>query len=105
MRAEWQRPGKATGRLRCLIDLPAIDLRQDLRHGRFDAIRRFVRRYLPVATEAQEDGSFVISAEIRAPKRGVRWRPIVRWRAGESVEAALDRAAARLRDLPRERQP
>jgi hypothetical protein len=89
-------PGKATGAIRCQLNLPAIDVDWDCRGRAFDSLRRSLRRQLPTASSALEGGSFTISAEFRAPKLGSRWRPISRWRAGQNVEAALERAASKL---------
>jgi hypothetical protein len=58
---------------------------------------------MPTASSALEGATFVISAEIRAAKRGNRWRPIARWRSPESIDAALERAALIFRQLPMER--
>jgi hypothetical protein len=102
VKADWQTPGKATGLLRARLRLPAIDAESAFRDCSIDKIRGFLRRQMPTASSALEGATFVISAEIRAPKRGARWRPIARWRAGESIEAAMDRAALTFKDLPKE---
>jgi hypothetical protein len=64
--------------------------------------RRFVLRQMPKSAAALEGGTFTISAEMRAPGRGVRWRVVCRWREGESVEAALDRASQAWERLSKE---
>jgi hypothetical protein len=79
----------------CRLSLPAIDLNLT-REAKGDrpiaAIRKFVRQHIPDGLEAQEGGSFVISAEFRAKNLSLRRMPLCRWRAGEVLEAALERA-------------
>jgi hypothetical protein len=102
---EWRRPGRATGRLRCKLNLPSIDLVIDRRSGGKHALgelSRFLRSIMPTAESALEGGSFVVSAEIRSSGLGVRWRPICRWKAGESVSASLSRAATVAATLTKE---
>src|SRR5262249_27610985 len=103
VKADWQTPGAATGELRCTLTLPAIDERRDFKESSFDRIRVLLRRYLPTAASAIDGATFVISAEVRAPKRGARWRPLARWRAPQAIEPVLERAARAFKDLPRER--
>jgi hypothetical protein len=102
---DWRRPGRATGRLRCKLNLPAIDLTIDRRSGGKHAwteLSRFLLSTMPTAESALEDGSFVISAETRSSGLGVRWRPVCRWKAGESVNASLSRGATVVATLTKE---
>jgi hypothetical protein len=101
MRAEWQIPGKATGRVKCTVSLPTIEDHQVFRERSINRIRSLIRR-LPTALSALEGASFVISAEIRAPKRGSRWRPIARWRAPDAMTPVFERAARVFDALPKE---
>jgi len=57
---------------------------------------------MPTAESALEGGSFVVSAEIRSPGLGVRWKPVCRWQAGESVGAMLSRGASVFAALTKE---
>ena len=104
MKAEWQVPGRATGLLRCTLRLPAIE--KDLRRTTTDSLlvaRRFIDKNLARAADSVlENATFTISLEIRAPKRGARWRPICRWREGDSIDAAFERAAAIVSSIPQE---
>jgi hypothetical protein len=102
MKASWQMPGKATGRVRCIVSLPSIDDRKEFSEVSIIRIRKLLGRYLPTAGSALEGASFVISAEMRAPKRGARWRPIARWRAPDAIAPVLERAACVLDSLPKE---
>src|SRR5262245_35923480 len=96
MKAGWQRPGRATGILRCTLRLPAIE--KDPRGftaGSLFVLRRFVDKQLAgLADSVLEDATFTISVEMRAPNHGARRRPICRWRQGDSVDAVFERAAA-----------
>jgi hypothetical protein len=90
--------------VRCTLRLPAID--EDLRRTSADSllvIRRFIDKHLAgVVDSSLENATFTISLEIRAPKHGARWRPICRWRDGDSIDAVIERAAAVVSAIPRE---
>ena len=104
MKAEWQRPGRATGMLRCTLRLPAIE--EDLRRvstGSLLMVRRFIDKHLAgLADSVLDNATFTISVEIRARNHGARWHPICRWREGDSVDAVFERAAAVVSAIPRE---
>ena len=104
MKAGWQRPGRATGMLRCRLRLPAIDEYRELPIATaLQAVRRFIDRELKeLAASVVEGASFTISAEMRAPNHGARWRPIRRWTQGSSVDEAFARAAAVIDAIPHE---
>ena len=104
MKGNWQRPGRATGALRCRLRLPAVDEVLDLqRESSLLYVRRFIEKNLSVLTKpAREDAVFTISVEFRAPKHGVRWRPICRWREGDSIEKVFERATAVISAIPQE---
>jgi hypothetical protein len=72
------------------------------RHALREACK-FIRRHLPVAPLALAGATFTIGAEVRAENRGVRYRVISRWREGESVPVALEKAAAVWAQLPKEK--
>ena len=108
MKKEWRRAGRATGRLGCRLLLPAIEL--DIEGSGRDKhaaahIRRFLRAHLPAPAEAMVGGSFVISAEMRSPGLGVRWRPLCRWKAGEPLDAVVERAQKLWAAMPKEEWP
>jgi hypothetical protein len=108
MKAEWRRPGRATGTLICRLSLPEIDLNIDRRaqgDRAVGAIRRFLRQQIPESPEAQIGGSFVINMEFRAKNMSVRWLPLCRWRAGEAFDAAIDRAAKKWQAVEKEVWP
>ena len=104
MKAEWQVPGRATGWLRCTLRLPAIE--EDPQRIIVDSllkVRRFIDKHLArLADSVLEGATFTISVEIRAPKHGARWRPICRWREGDSIDGVFERAAAVVASIPRE---
>jgi hypothetical protein len=104
MKAEWQVPGRATGMLRCTVRLPAIE--KDPRRTSAESllmVRRFIDKHLTeLAGSVLENATFTISVEIRAPNHGVRWRPISRWREGDSIDALFERAATAVASIPRE---
>ena len=106
MKASWQKIGAATGEIRCHVSLPAADIELDRRCTRtlhpLREARRYIVRNLPTAPSALEGGMFTIQAEIRAGSRGVRWKILSRWKAGESVELALDRASVVWAELSKE---
>ena len=106
MTAEWQRPGRATGQIRCRVRLPAIEDDAEY-HGRSVLrLRRFVDKQLSNrAGSTREGASLTISVELRAPNHGVRWRPICRWKEGDSIPAVLERAAALISAIPQEPTP
>lgn len=104
MKAEWQVPGRATGLIRCTLRLPAIekDLRRTITYS-LREVRRFIDKHLArMADSVLENSTFTISLEMRAPKHGARWRPICRWREGDSIDAVFERAAAIVSSIPRE---
>jgi hypothetical protein len=103
MKADWQRPGRATGHVRCRLRLPAIEEDVEYQGRSVLQLRRFLDKQLSGrAASAREGASLTISVEVRAPKHGSRWRPICRWREGDSVPAVLDRAVALISAIPRE---
>jgi hypothetical protein len=102
MKADWQTPGKATGRIRCTVTLPAIDERWKFAELSIKRIHSLLRRHLPTALSALEDATLVVSAEMRAPSHGVRWRPIARWRAPDALAPVLERAGRLFESLPKE---
>jgi hypothetical protein len=66
-------------------------------------VRRFIdKNLLVLAKPAREDAVFTISVEFSAPKHGSRWRPICRWREGDSIEEVFERAAAVFSAISRE---
>jgi len=102
---EWRRAGRATGELRCRMTLPAIEFVFERFASGPRAVTQlghFLRSRMPEAQSTLEGGTFVISAKIRAPRLSVRWRPICRWRAGGSIEVALERASDTWTKLPKE---
>jgi hypothetical protein len=98
LKAEWRAPGRATGRLRLTVNLPALDTKNAWEFKGEHALvklRRVVQRELVgTAASAIEDATATISAEVRAARLSVRWKVLARCQAGESVDLALDRAAA-----------
>lgn len=105
MKEEWRKAGRATGRLRCRMTLPAIEFVVERFAGGKRAatqLGHFLQSRMPEAQSALEGGTFVIRAEIRAPRLSRRWRPICRWKAGDSIEVALERAAETWTKLPKE---
>jgi hypothetical protein len=92
----------------CRLSLPAIELNL-VREAKGDrpiaAIRRFLRQHIPHALDAQEGGSFVISAEVRAKNLSLRRMPLCRWKAGDSLDAAVDRAADKWHAIEKEEWP
>jgi hypothetical protein len=104
MKASWQRPGRATGSLRCRLRLPAVDEVMDVqRASSLLEVRRFIDKNLSMLSQPAREGAvFTISVEWRAPKHGSRWRPICRWREGDSVSDVFERAAAVLSAISRE---
>jgi len=104
MKAGWQRPGRATGILRCTLRLPAIDEDRSLTSAdSLQVVHRFINKHLTgLADSVLDNATFTISVEIRAPKRGARWHPICRWREGDSIDAVFMRAAAVVSSIPRE---
>ena len=95
MTIEWRRPGHATGWARCKLAFPAIDLSVERRASGGNAVprlARYLKRCIPPSEETWVGGSFVISVEMRSRGMGSRWRPVCRWRAGESIDDALQRA-------------
>jgi hypothetical protein len=107
MKAGWQRPGWATGMLRCRLRLPAIDEDRSLwRTDSLLVVRRFIDKHLAgLVDSVLDNASFTISLEMRAPKHGARWRPICRWREGDSIDEAFERAASVVSSIPREPSP
>lgn len=108
MKAEWRRAGHATGVLRCKLALPAIETEVERLEQGDNAVlrlRRFIQRHMPTAPDALINGSFVISAEMRAQNMSTRWTPLCRWRGGEGVEATLSRATEAWAHLPKEKWP
>ena len=100
---EWRRVGRATGRLKCSVKLPAIEhaveCRADGAKG-FSKFAQFLRKHLPTSETACEGATFTITAEVRASRLGVRWRSLSRWKSGQSVEAALSRGSGAFAALP-----
>ncbi len=97
LRSEDQQPGKTTGRLLCKINLPILDLTHVTSFStsrQMSRLRRFVQDRLPDTEAAREGASFTVSAVVRhRANQGVRHVVLCRWRAGQSVSAALERAA------------
>ena len=90
------------------MTLPAIELVAEREaRGKHAATQlgHFLKTRMPEAQSALEGGTFVISAKMRAPNLAVRWRPICRWKAGEPITAALERAADAWINLPKENWP
>jgi hypothetical protein len=102
-RAERHQPGKPTGHFRCVLKRPSLDVDQDIRFSGddpFRKLRRFLRDYLPDGAVGDENTSFTFSAVVRhRSNQGVRNIVLCRWRTGQSVTAALDRAAERWKAL------
>jgi hypothetical protein len=109
MKPEWRVPGRATGLLRLTLNLPALDTKNAWEFKGEHALVKLRRVVQPelvgAAASAMEDGTATISAEVRAAQLSVRWRVIARWRAGESVEAMLDRTRAVFDAIEKEEWP
>jgi hypothetical protein len=106
-RREWRQPGKATGKLRCKLVMPAID-DQLTRYfqlkptDRIGIVTTFVRRNLPLAEAFRSDGSFTLDIQVRAANLGVRWRRLARWVSGEDLELLFRQVSQRWIDWPKE---
>jgi hypothetical protein len=96
-RSEKQQPGKATGRLICTLKVPSLDVNREDRFSenrQMSRVRRFVQNWLPETEVAREGASLTVSAEVRhRGNQGVRRLVLCRWRAGQSITEALERAA------------
>ena len=103
IRAERHQPGKPTGAFRCVLQRPLLDINQDIYFSAGDPLRklrRFLRDWLPDGGVGDEDASFTFSAIVRhRGNQGGRQIVLCRWRTGQSVTAALDRAAERWKAL------
>jgi hypothetical protein len=107
-RREWRRPGKATGTLRCILRLPAIEVdinRQfRLRPARaISELASFLRRHVPTAESAGVGGSIRIMAEIRSESLGVRWKRLAQWRPGDNLNSQLRLVNRLWAELPKEK--
>jgi hypothetical protein len=98
-RAERHQPGKPVGDFYCQLKRPSLDVDQDIRFSGCDPLpklRRFLQRWLPDGGVADEGASFTFGAVVRhRSNQGFRRIVLCRWRTGESVNAALERAAER----------
>jgi hypothetical protein len=103
-----RRAGAPTGRVCCVLELPSLDLREDRYFypaGQMSKLRRFIRNWVPSAEAAQEGGKFTVSAEVRhRDNQGYRRVILCRWRAGESIDAALEAAATKWKALTRNQE-
>jgi hypothetical protein len=100
IRAEQQQPGKPTGRFRCRLTRTGVDADRDIGFTATNpmaTLRRFLNDNLP---DGDEDAAFTFSAIVRhRGNQGLRQIILCRWRTGQSVTAALDRAAERWKAL------
>jgi hypothetical protein len=65
-------------------------------------LRRFFRQSVPKAQAALDDGKFVISTDVSYQEhQGFRQVVLCRWKAGESVPAALEAADVALKEVRR----
>jgi hypothetical protein len=103
-----QRAGMPSGRIYCVLELPNLDLHEDRTFypaGQISKLRRFIRNWIPPTEAAQEGGKFTVSAEVRhRDNQGYRRVILCTWRAGESVDGALDAAATKWKKLPRHQE-
>ncbi len=91
-----------SGSLRCVLKVPSLDLVDRLRFSacRMSKLRSFLKKRLPAPEDAREGATFTISAEIRyRENQGYRWVLLCRWRAGGSVNKALDEARHNWKEL------
>ncbi len=97
-----KRAGMPSGSLRCVVNVPNLDLVDRLRFSacRMSKLRSFLKKRRPAQEDAREGATFTISAEIRhRDNQGYRWVFLCRWRAGESVNNALDEARHNSKEL------
>ena len=89
--------------LRCTLRLPAIDEERSLTAAWLPVVRRFINKQVAgLAASVLDTATFTISLEMRAPNHGARWRPICRWREGDSINEVFKRAATVISSIPRE---
>jgi hypothetical protein len=92
-------------KVRLVLNLPAVDIKHDQHFfGRsaMTKVRRFFRSAVPEADAALENGSFSITTSVLYHEhQGDRQVVLCRWKAGESISAALDTADAALKDVRR----
>ena len=92
-------------KVRLVLDLPAIDRHEDrlfLGSTAMARLRRFFRQSVPKAQAALDDGKFVISTDVSYQEhQGFRQVVLCRWKAGESVPAALEAADMALKEVRR----
>ena len=87
--------------VRTVVKSPSAD--RPTRADSLQVVRRFINKHLAgLADSVQDDATFTISVEVRAPKHGARWHPICRWQGGDSIDAVFARAAAVVSSIPRE---
>jgi len=104
-------PGRATGVLICNLALPAIEESFVIRFFALNpdrtmaSVRRFILKKLPKSGIGLEGAIFAISAEVRRPSRGVGRKQLARWRSGDQIQRALERAASEWARLPKEEWP
>jgi hypothetical protein len=96
------------GRVRLVINLPAIEVSGDrliLGPSVMSKVRRAIRQWMPDTEAAREGGTFLIAATVQYWERqGVHEVVLVRWKAGESVDIALDQATKELQGLVAQRK-
>ena len=95
-RSERQRAGRPTNLVVCKLRLPRLDVDRSewFSSRQMSGLRRFVRDWVPETEAGREGGSFTVSAVVRhRANQGTRRVVLCRWRAGQDVNAALERAA------------
>jgi hypothetical protein len=103
-----KRAGMPSGSVCCVLRVPSLDL-HDTRsfaypHGH-SRLRRFLQERVPAAEDAREGATFMVTAEVRhRENQGYRRIVLCRWRAGESVNQALEQVMAGWRKLEEQRE-
>jgi hypothetical protein len=88
--------GIPTGSVQCVLQVPSLNLHREFSTHfpeRMSTLRGFLQKWIPVSEEAREGARFTLRARVRhRNNQGYRYIVLCRWRAGESINHALEDA-------------